>query len=123
MRCLNRNSIGFYYAVYQGSTPVLVKDEYGNEIETGEYEVSYDEPEYARGNISPAKGAVAVEVFGSTEGYDRVLVIDDPDTPIDEYTVLWVDTDDTDEPYDYIVRKVARSLNSASIAISKVNVQ
>lgn len=123
MRCLNRNSIGFYYAVYQGSTPVLVKDEYGNEIETGEYEVSYDEPEYARGNISPAKGAVAVEVFGSTEGYDRVLVVDDPDTPIDEYTVLWVDTDDTDEPYDYIVRKVARSLNSASIAISKVNVQ
>nr|DAH45248.1 MAG TPA: hypothetical protein [Caudoviricetes sp.] len=123
MRCLNRNSIGFYYAVYQGSTPVLVKDEYGNEIETGEYEVSYDEPEYARGNISPAKGAVAVEVFGSAEGYDRVLVIDDPDTPIDEYTVLWVDTDDTDEPYDYIVRKVARSLNSASIAISKVNVQ
>lgn len=123
MRCLNRNSIGFYYAVYQGSTPVLTKDEYGNEIETGEYEVSYDEPEYARGNISPAKGAVAVEVFGSTEGYDRVLVVDDPDTPIDEYTVLWVDTDDTDEPYDYIVRKVARSLNSASIAISKVNVQ
>ena len=123
MRCLNRNSIGFYYAVYQGSTPVLVKDEYGNEIETGEYEVSYDEPEYARGNISPAKGAVAVEVVGSAEGYDRVLVVDDPDTPIDEYTVLWVDTDDTDEPYDYIVRKVARSLNSASIAISKVNVQ
>lgn len=123
MRCLNRNSIGFYYAVYQGSTPVLVKDEYGNEIETGEYEVSYDEPEYARGNISPAKGAVAVEVFGSAEGYDRVLVVDDPNTPIDEYTVLWVDTDDTDEPYDYIVRKVARSLNSASIAISKVNVQ
>lgn len=123
MRCLNRNSIGFYYAVYQGSSPVLVKDEYGNEIETGEYEVSYDEPEYARGNISPAKGAVATEVFGSTEGYDRVLVIDDPDTPIDEYTVLWVDTDDTDEPYDYIVRKVARSLNSASIAISKVNVR
>lgn len=123
MRCLNRNSIWFYYAVYQGRTPVLAKDEYGNEIETGEYEVSYDEPERARGNISPAKGAVAVELFGSAEGYDRVLVVDDPNTPIDEHTVLWVDTDDTDEPYDYIVRKVARSLNSASIAISKVNVQ
>lgn len=57
--------------------------------------------------------------------------------PIDEYTVLWVDTVPTvDEdgvlavnengeiltPHDYIVKKVAKSLNSVSIAISKVNV-
>ena len=54
---------------------------------------------------------------------------------IDEYTVLWVDTaprvDETGAlvtnddgevvtPHDYIVKKVAKSLNSVSIAISKV---
>lgn len=57
---------------------------------------------------------------------------------INEYTVLWVDTvplvDDSGAlklngkgevitPHDYIVKKVAKSLNSVSIAISKVNVR
>ncbi len=57
--------------------------------------------------------------------------------PIDEYSVLWVDTtpelneDGTlvvneegqvTTPYDYIVKKVAKSLNGVSIAISKVSV-
>ena len=56
---------------------------------------------------------------------------------INEYSVLWVDTmPELDEngklvkdgngqvvtPYDYVVKKVAPSLNSISIAISKVNV-
>lgn len=56
---------------------------------------------------------------------------------IDEYTVLWVDktpqvdetgalvTNDDGEvitPHDYIVKKVAKSLNSVSVAISKVTV-
>ena len=63
--------------------------------------------------------------------------MDNDAPPIDEYTVLWVDTvPQVDEdgalvtneenevitPHDYIVKKVARSLNSVSIAISKVNV-
>ena len=58
--------------------------------------------------------------------------------PIDEYSILWIDRvpqldengalalNDEGEvitPHDYIVKKVARSLNSVSIAISKVNVQ
>lgn len=57
--------------------------------------------------------------------------------PIDEYTVLWVDrTPQMDEegnlavnekgevitPHDYIVKKVAKSLNVVSLAISKVSV-
>ena len=63
--------------------------------------------------------------------------MDNDAPPIDEYTVLWIDTvpqvdedgalatNDENEvitPHDYIVKKVARSLNSVSIAISKVNV-
>lgn len=54
--------------------------------------------------------------------------------PIDEYTVLWVDKNiQVDETgalvtflmvgsllLDYIVKKVAKSLNSVSVAISKI---
>ena len=49
---------------------------------------------------------------------------------IDEHSILWVDTlphlnedGSTDTPYDYIVRRVARSLNGVSIAIGKVDVK
>ena len=49
--------------------------------------------------------------------------------PIDEYSVLWIDklpqlNEDgtTDTPHDYIVQRVARGLNSISIAVRKVSV-
>ena len=46
--------------------------------------------------------------------------------PISEDTVLFVDKEpeyDGEKPlYDYVVKRVAKSLNSISIAISKVNV-
>jgi hypothetical protein len=68
--------------------------------------------------------------FGESESYDKVIVLDNPNTPIDEYAILWVDTlphlntdGTTDTPHDYIVKKVARSLNNVSIAIRKVNVR
>ena len=67
--------------------------------------------------------------FGESESYDKVIVLDDRDAPIDEHSILWVDTPPllnedgtTDTPYDYTVRRVARSLNGVSIAIKKVDV-
>ena len=134
MRCLNRNKRSFYYALFIEKRPIV--DEYGNE--TSENEIVYGKPVSCKGNISAARGETATRQFGEDEGYDRVIVLDKPDTPIDEYAVLWVDstpslteegeltTDENGEvvtPWDYIVKKVARSLNSVSIAISKVNVR
>ena len=104
MKCLNRNKVRFFYALYEKEVPVL--DEYGND--TGEHNVRQ---------------------FGENESYDKVVVMDNTETPIDEHTILWVDTlptlDEngaTSTPHDYVVKKVARSLNSVSIAISKVKV-
>lgn len=134
MRCLDRNKRSFYYALFIEKRPIM--DEYGNE--TSENEIMYGKPVSCKGNISAARGETATRQFGEDEGYDRVIVLDKPDTPIDEYAVLWVDstpslteegeltTDENGEvvtPWDYIVKKVARSLNSVSIAISKVNVR
>ena len=44
------------------------------------------------------------------------------DIPIDENSILWVDQLDTTEDHDYIVKRVAKSLNVVSIAIAKVDV-
>lgn len=125
MRCAMRNKTSFYYALYIGQTEII--DEYGNV--TGEYSVQYSNPIKILGNVSAAQGETQSRQFGESETYDKVIVLDDPNTPIDEYSILWVDTRPelvdgvTTTPHDYIVKKVARSLNSVSIAISKVAVR
>jgi hypothetical protein len=125
MRALHRNKIRIFYANYRDKIPL--KDEYGNL--TGEYEISYDNPIAIMANVSAARGEATTRQFGDDEGYDRVIVLDDPQFPIAVTSILWVDTPpaiagdgSTDTPHDYIVKQVATSLNSVSIAVSKVNV-
>jgi len=130
---MNRNKVKFFYALYVGRDPIT--DEYGNV--TGEYDVKHGNPTEGYANISAAKGETQTRQFGESETYDKVIVMDNEAPQIDEYSVLWVDTEPqinedgslaVDEegniltPHDYIVKKVARSLNNVSIAISKVNV-
>lgn len=125
MKCMRRNKVRFYYALYESKEPI--KDEYGNV--TGEYDVKHGKPQEFYANISAAKGETQTRQFGENESYDKVIAMDNDAPPIDEYTILWIDTmpefDESGEvttPHDYIVKKVAKSLNSVSIAISKVNV-
>lgn len=133
MRMMERNKSRFFYALYKEKVPKT--DEYGND--TGEYEIVRDNPVEYAANISAAKGETSTRQFGESESYDKVIVMDKDAPPIDEYTVLWVDktpqlnedgslaTSDEGEiltPHDYIVKKVAKSLNSVSVAISKVTV-
>ena len=126
MKTLNRNKVRIYYANYMGKTPI--KDEYGNL--TGEYEISYDRPFALMANVSAARGESTTRQFGEDVRYDRIIVLDDPAFPIAETSVLWIDTrpeiaedGSTTTPYDYIVKQVATSLNSVSIAVSKVSVR
>ena len=123
MRCMVRNKSKFYYASYIGKTEIV--DENGNA--TGEYKVSYSNPIECYGNVSAAQGEMQSRQFGESESYDKVIVLDERNAPIDEHSILWVDTlphlnedGSTDTPHDYIVKKVARSINGVSIAIRKV---
>lgn len=133
MVCMNRNKSKFFFALYESKEPAT--DEYGNP--TGGVSVSHGNPQEYKANISAAKGETQTRQFGESENYDKVIVMDGAAPPIDEYSILWIDTvPQLDEdgalavgedgevltPHDYIVKKVARSLNSLSVAISKVNV-
>ena len=118
---MERNLRTVWYARYLGREPVV--DEYGNE--TGEGRVVYSDPVSLRANVSAATGAAQVEQFGNLADYDRVLLATDPDCPLDEHSVLWVDrgpAEDGSVPYDYQVRRAARGLDSAAYAIRKVSV-
>ena len=76
--------------------------------------------------MSPATGQSSIEMFGNFADYDRILVTDDVDIPINENSVLFIDTvpiisDNNISNFDYEVRRVARSFNSVSIAIKRVS--
>ena len=133
MRCMNRNKVKCYYALYESREPIM--NQYGKP--SGQHKVIYGNPIEEYANISAAKGETQTRQFGENESYDKVIVMDLGTPSIDEYSILWVDTEpqlnedgslavnDKGEvitPHDYVVKKVAKSLNNVSIAISKVTV-
>ena len=124
MRALRRNKRLFYYSQYQQATMI-----YKDGMATGEYEVGRYTPVECYGNISAGSGDSQANLYGvQSSDFDKVIVLDDLSLPIDSNTVLWIDNaDDVKEgnvvPYDYIVKKVAKSLNSVTIAVKKVNVE
>lgn len=118
MRDLRRNQIKVYYSNYEKSTELI--DEYGNS--TGQYEITYSEPEMIMISASASKGSADNQHFGNLLDYDRVLITSNINCNIDENTVLWIDNLDTEKPHDYIVKKVARSINQIQIAVKKVTV-
>lgn len=118
MRLLRRNKQLIYYALYEGKEPL--RDEYGNE--TGEYKLFYSDPIPLKLSVSAAKGESSTRQFGELADYDKVIITDDINCPIDEHSILWIDNLDTNKPHDYVVKRVARSLNIISYAVSKVSV-
>ena len=123
MKTLKRNQVSLWYLLYDHKEPM--KDEDGNE--TGESQVFYKTAVQMSANVSAATGTAQVEQFGNLAGYDQVIVTDDLACPIDENTALFLDKEpEYDEDglplYDYLVKRVAKSLNSISYAVSKVSV-
>lgn len=133
MRGLKRNKQTLWYALYSGKTELI--DEYGNR--TGQFAIEYEKPCRTEANISPASGETSIAQFGESERYDKVIVFAGTDVPIDEYAVLWIDREPALDangelqkesdggvltPHDYVVKRVARSLNSTAYAVDKVRV-
>ena len=122
MRCLDRNKREFYYCLYIGETRAI--DEDGNY--TGETISAYEDPVMVKGNVSAARGTAEIEQFGTNLSYDKTITLEGIDYPIDERTVLFVDSVPGESgalgnpPYDYKVAEIAKSLNQTVIAISKV---
>jgi hypothetical protein len=124
MRCLNRNKSSFYYATYVSKTEVL--DEYGNA--TGNYITTYSSPVLMQSNISAARGEANTDPFGISLAYDKAIITDNMACPITETSILWIDKAPetpytaTSPKHDYIVKRVAKALNSIAYAVQKVDV-
>lgn len=124
MRGLEKNKQSFWYALYERSEPIL--DEGGNEI--GEKPI-YGNPIKESGNISEAIGSTEKALFGINAVYTKVINPMPDNFPMDENSILWIDTvpdisenGSTATAYDYVVTKVAKSLNHKAYALKKVSV-
>lgn len=123
MKLMKRNLKPIWYALFDSKEPITDEDGY----ETSEVHINYREPVKLLCSVSPAKGYAQGAMFGNLESYDKVLITDDVSCPIDENTVLFIDREPTfnqdgTPAFDYVVRRVAKSLNNISYAVSKVNV-
>lgn len=125
MRTMTRNRRTFYEAALVSST--MGQDTDGNYTEEVK---TYSTPTERKGVITPANGQADTNLFGANEIYDKVITLNLGENYLAVGSVLWVDTmpeideetGKTDTPYDYIVVKVAESLNFVNVAIRKVNV-
>lgn len=119
MTNLTINERQFYYALWEES--IVQEDEWGNE--TGENVPIYSEPYQMSANISEVRGLATTRTVGIEVDYDATILTHDLNCPIDEKSVLWVNTNpNDDEPFDYIVRRVAKSLNVITILIKRVDI-
>lgn len=128
MRSLQRNKQTIWYRLLTGDLePITETDEWGNVLDTGENTQQYSDPVELKINVSQATGAAITEQFGNLDNYDKVLVTTQMDCPINGTTLLYIDTTPTQtngkwSPHDYVVRRVAKSINGISIAVRKVDV-
>jgi len=123
MRTLDYNKRKFYYCLHVGREKIYDEDHNF----TGDYTPEYLPAQVARGNISAATGTTDVEQFGIGIEYDKTIVLQGLDWDITEDTVLFVDVEPTYEDveqtiplYNYIVTRVAKSLNHTTLAIKRV---
>ena len=114
---LRRNEQTIHYALYNGKT--MLTDAQGNK--TGEYTLAYGTLAEMQAVLAPVVGTAEREVFGVDVDYDRTALIYDTACPITEESIVWVDVP-TSGKHDYIVKKIAKSLNTVVIALKKVNV-
>lgn len=133
MRTLVKNKQKMYYALQIGKVPIYTEyvDEEGNRyrIETGEYKVGYGNPVEFYGNISMSGGDLESVEYGLNLGdYEAILVVGKNTLPIDETSLIWLNTEpeyDSDgiadeKTADYKVIKISHSLNVDKYVLKKL---
>lgn len=115
MRQMKINKRSFFYANYKGVEPDV--DENG--LLTGSHTIRRTKPKRAYANISASRGTSDEAVFGVDMAYDRVMSFETGRLPIDETTVLWIESAPP-ASHDYIVKRVAAHINDTLVAIQKV---
>ena len=115
MRSLQRDWRTLYYAVPDGTEPIL--DENG--LDTLEVRTVYGSPTLLRVNVSANAGQSTVNVFGSQIEYSRTVSYCGESCPLTVGSRVWFGVD-VSEAHNYMVVGVADSKYSHLIALREV---
>lgn len=118
MRHLRRNQRPLWYALRLSSTAVTDENGYL----TGEYELTYSNPQCLRCNISAAVGQEAIQAFGELTDYSRTISVSNTSCPLKEGTRIWFGVKPNEEAdnFNYVVIRKADSPNSLLFALREV---
>ena len=118
------NTQKVWYAFYIDEEPIL--DDNGDL--TGEYTSGYSAPLMTRANLSPARGIVDDDIFGSNVQYTKTMSTAKMNLGIDERTLLWdkppvlLGNGNADpESADYRVARVAKGHYHVHYALQQLN--
>lgn len=109
MKLLKRNLTEFEYLPYKGESDI--DPETG--LHTGDPVPQYGEPIPLEGNISTPSQLVNPTFYGEDIKYTHTLVMEPPETAIDEYGLIQWNGDT------YDIRAVRPSLNFLALALRK----
>lgn len=118
---MKRNLQEIHYCVFASEEPVYDDEGY----ETGEKILRYEEPQSLMCNVGVASGEMVLALFGTTDPYDKIIMTDKMDIPIDETTALFIDKepefdDDGIPKGDHIIKRCGKTLNHRIFAVKKV---
>lgn len=137
MRCLARDKRWVLAAFFVEKR--ACEDEQGRL--TGKHEVVRTEPMPFLVSVSASKGTAENSLFGIDLDYDKTIIIEDVELPIDESTVFWVDNVEQelflgaanssedeaftwmgalDVSHDYVVKRVAKTPNCLAVAVKRI---
>lgn len=120
MRGLMRNKRAVTYKNYVSTA----YEEDKSHVKTGRKIVTYSDPKTMLCTVSTPTGSAVLEMFGTNENYDKVLVCDKRDIELTENSILWVDKAYGENiAHDYIVRRISRNRNFLFVAVRKVDVR
>lgn len=121
MRLMARNGRTIYYQLLDSQTPM---DD--GEWKTGEDQYSYKSPVAIEATVSPAEGSASRTAYGTSLNYDRMILIDDMDCPIEETSLIWLETvpeyhdGQLVNKADYMVVRIAKALNHIKVVARKL---
>lgn len=98
---------------YQNKIDIEATDKWGNPIS------GFGEIKQMKICVTGNAGEPTKNVFGNDLKYDRTMTTHDTNCTIDEFTRLWIDTDDTSKEPDYTVKAVSKTYSCIKYAIEK----
>lgn len=129
MRLLDRNKQTVYWRNLSGVSAMTTTDEFGNILETGEWNKTYGEVKSARLYVKSAIGQNTAEPYGDFTSKQRTIYALPQEADIDEYSILWIGIDPTlvdgepTVPHNFTVDGVSHGLNHIRIAVRQVDVK